>query len=114
MLRLESPLDPDPHSQMPDAMKKCLDASNIQLCLDPHRRQYFKSNAYLVHIPCLQLAHSRLPWLCIRTLCRIGHILRPVVGWSNSFYLFGPQPMSSFLSECRLRSTELGAMIQQI
>ncbi|CAH0054016.1 unnamed protein product [Clonostachys solani] len=114
MLRLESPLDPDPHSRMPEAIKKCLEASNKQLCLDCHRRRYLGSNAHLVHIPCLQLAHIRLPRLCIRTLCRIGQILRPVVGWRDSVRLFGRQPMSSFLSQCSLRPTELGAVIQQI
>ncbi|CAG9982874.1 unnamed protein product [Clonostachys byssicola] len=114
MLRLKTPLDFDPHPNVPAAIKKCLDASNKKLCLAPQQERHLGSNAHLVHISCLQLAHSRLPRLCIRTLCRIGEILRPVVNWSNSVYLFGPQPMPSFLSGFPLHSTELGALVQQI
>lgn len=96
------------------AIQATLEQSKMMLCHGCSDCD-LEYTANVVHIPCFQLAKSRLPSLSIRQLCDVAWILRPVLAWYNAGQVLARQSrITQFPDATTLSSTELGSLIQNI
>lgn len=98
----------------PELNREIFDAGKM-LCYDSFDSACtFDHTANLTHIPCLQLAVGKFPWITTSSLCQLSKVLQPIIGWNNAVNILNTKPSVSVLPRLRTNPVVLSLLLHEL